>query len=244
MITENKSSHPEPPNFRGVFLIIHLSQTTIFIPEIIAYIGTDSLCIPLKAIKDSDMVINDTLSYTAEIRYEASALIPKNQFPVEFGDRIISLSGSNIIFNKNEIELGDFCGDVMLANSDITPLRITKFQWNNPLIDTIIKDGNLIVKGLCVQSLSRLQLFTQTTFELIPNPASSSMDMKITTAETGTFNYKIYNLQGEELKSYTWENNLKDVLQTINLDGFSSGVYKVCLSTQGFKPFQTLSIIK
>jgi hypothetical protein len=195
--------------------------TTIFIPDLTATVGTPDFCIPLMAKKDANMQIIDNLSFTAEIRYDATALIPNENFPIESGDRVITLSGNNIKFINNEIELGNFCGDVVLANKDVTPLRITQFKWNNANIDTILQNGSLTIMGLCQRSIARIQIFNPVEFSI--NQTIVSSELEISTKNTTNDDIlTIYSIIGIEMGSYFCSEQMN-----IDISGLGSGVYFV-----------------
>jgi hypothetical protein len=173
------------------------------------------------AKKDANMQIIDNLSFTAEIRYDATALIPNENFPIESGDRVITLSGNNIKFINNEIELGNFCGDVVLANKDVTPLRITQFKWNNANIDTILQNGSLTIMGLCQRSIARIQIFNPVEFSI--NQTIVSSELEISTKNTTNDDIlTIYSIIGIEMGSYFCSEQMN-----IDISGLGSGVYFV-----------------
>jgi hypothetical protein len=195
--------------------------TTIFIPDLTATVGTPDFCIPLMAKKDANMQIIDNLSFTAEIRYDATALIPNENFPIESGDRVITLSGNNIKFINNEIELGNFCGDVVLANKDVTPLRITQFKWNNANIDTILQNGSLTIMGLCQRSIARIQIFNPVEFSIKQTIASNELEIS-TKNTTNEDILTIYSIIGIEMGNYICTKEMN-----IDVSGLSSGLYFV-----------------
>jgi hypothetical protein len=195
--------------------------TTIFIPDLTAIVGTPDFCIPLMAKKDPNMQIIENLSYTAEIRYDATALVPNDNFPIVSGDRVISLFGNNIKFINNEIELGNFCGDVVLANKDITPLSITQFKWDNPNIETITQNGSLTIQGLCQRSIARIQIFNPVEFTIKQTIVSNELEIS-TKNTTNEDILTIYSIIGIEMESYVCTEEMN-----IDISGLASGVYFV-----------------
>jgi hypothetical protein len=195
--------------------------TTIFIPDLTAIVGTPDFCIPLMAKKDPNMQIIENLSYTAEIRYDATALVPNDNFPIVSGDRVISLFGNNIKFINNEIELGNFCGDVVLANKDITPLSITQFKWDNPNIETITQNGSLTIQGLCQRSIARIQIFNPVEFTIKQTIVSNELEIS-TKNTTNEDILTIYSIIGIEMESYVCSGQMD-----IDISGLASGVYFV-----------------
>ncbi len=196
-----------------------VAYTTVWLPDTIATIGESHFCIPLRVRLDSSTVINEILSYTAEIRYDVSALVPEDiyQSNVVQRDRVILLSGDSIKFANKEINLGEFCGQVMLANQDYTPLRITNFVWNNTKITNQSKDGSLNIKGLCIQQLARIRFVSLPSFEILNNPASEVLKLKTENIDKSAKVY-LYSVLGEQLLDIPYS-------EEINIIGLPSGLY-------------------
>jgi len=221
--------------------------TTIFLPNLTANVGQPNLCIPLTAKKDAGMTINDTLSYNAEIRFDASALYPYDTYPIIAGDWVIKLSGNNILFNNNEIELGNFCGVVLLANQDNTPLRITNFAWNNTNIEKTIIDGSLTVKGICQPDLARIRLFTPLQLQIIPNPSNELSVISYKLSEEGNVKLTLVSLLGQEvavLKEGFEEAGAHSYQLSVNSYQLSEGVYFVKLAASGSIETEKMMIVK
>jgi hypothetical protein len=131
------------------------------------------------------------------------------------------LSGNNIKFINNEIELGNFCGDVVLANKDVTPLRITQFKWNNANIDTILQNGSLTIMGLCQRSIARIQIFNPVEFSIKQTIASNELEIS-TKNTTNEDILTIYSIIGIEMGNYICTKEMN-----IDVSGLSSGLYFV-----------------
>jgi len=223
-------------SLNGSGIIIRKIFATVFLPDTISNIGTDNFCIPLRARLDSGDVNNEPLRYSAEIRYDASALKPENiSGTIESGDRVINLYGSNIYLANNEVEIGNFCGIVVLAKQDDTPLRITKFEWSDTTIDTKFKNGSLKIKGLCGQAITRIQYLSNILIEIFPNPAEDFIEIKTTKSfnsdttnnnDDETLKIEIFNTMGTQISTQACSaNNKATGGLRINISGLPTGIY-------------------
>ena len=103
----------------------------IWIPETNGYTNQSNFHIPLKArlLSDSNDVI--TVSYRAEIRYDASAFLPDNvqqanlvQNYIENGDRVLVVEDYNKNISSKTITLADIVGTVLLGDEEFTTIYI------------------------------------------------------------------------------------------------------------------------
>ena len=190
--------------------------------------------------------IGDALSYEAEIRLDRKALVPKNvQSTVESGERVVKLSRKDMYITSDEIEIGNFCNDVFLPDSDRIILKLTKFDWNNQNIVNETKNGSVTIKGLCQQGITRIRLMTATNMILSPNPVNDEIEIKVKSEEVSNISLKIYTLQGVETFSTNWENAGKSE-KNIKLDlrGYSSGLYYIVLKSGLFVEMTEMKVIK
>jgi len=212
-------------------------ETLIWLPDTTGNIGTTNFCIPLKVLKDTNLVLDVPLSYKAEIRYDASAFLPDNiNSIIESGDRVIQLSGDSIRLSGNVTEIGNFCGTVMLANQDRTFLRITKFEWNNPNIERNTKDGSLTVAGLCQRTISKIISFSPLLMEIIPNPSNELSVISYKLSEEGNVKLTLVSCLGQEVAVLVNENQKAgehSYQLSVMSYQLSSGIYDVVLTANG-----------
>jgi len=231
----------------GTDTIVQILKSYIYLPDTLAMIADSNFCIPLRARNNDTIKINEKLNFTAEIRYDASALLPNTNYPVEAGDRVIQLSGDSILLTNKDLELGNFCGLVMIANQNVTPLRITKFDWSNPKTEKTIKDGKLSVKGICQPDLARIRLFTPLQLQIIPNPSNELSVISYKLSVEGNVKLTLVSLLGQEVAvlkdgfEEAGEHNYE--LQITNYE-LNTGMYFVRLVAGGMVESEKILIIK
>jgi len=222
-------------------------KTTIWLPDTLAHVGDVDYCIPFMAKNDDTIKINQALNFTAEIRYDVTALFPDTDFPVVAGERIISLKGSNILLQNKELELDNFCGKIFLPNLDRTLLRITKFEWSNPKIEKTIKDGSLTVNGVCQQTITRIRMFTPLTLEVSPNPANELIITYYNLPKEGLVKLTLVSFLGQEIAVLINEEQKPgehNCVLIIDNYGLVEGLYFLKLVTSGEAITEKVFIIK
>ena len=201
-------------------------KTTIWLPDTLALVGDIDYCIPLYARNDDTTKINQVLDFTAEIRYDATALLPDADFPVIAGERVIGLKGSNIKLQNKDNELENICGKIFLPDQDKTILKITSFEWGNPKIVKTINNGSLTVKGLCQQPIARIRMFIPLTLKISPNPVESDLTI-IIPKEYQTEMIKIFSVEGILVYQTSDIFKMSDVAAKIDVSNFARGVYYI-----------------
>lgn len=199
-------------------------HTLVWLPDTNALVGAKGFCIPLRA--KTDDVPLENLSFEATIQFDATAFQPDNRnFPIENGKRVVSLSGYGLTIDNNVTLLGEFCGEVLLACNRTTPLRIEKFQWSNPNIQTETKDGALTTTGVCMPELSQIELFQPTEISIVPNPAEDEIEITIIGERNSSFILEISNSLGSIIEKTTV--SLEDKIKIIRkkLTNYQAGIY-------------------
>jgi len=241
-----ETSEPCKKIFNSLLNGTSICSSFIWLPDTNAKIGDNNFCIPLMAKLNDSVKINDVISFSAEIRFDIKALMPVNiSNSVESGERVVKLFGNNIQFTSNEIELGNFCNDVFLPDSDKIILKLTKFEWNNQNIVNETKNGSVTIKGLCQRGITRIQLLPVTNMSVTPNPANDEIILNIKSEEESNISVKIYTLQGIETFSINWENNGKTEKNIkLNLSDYSSGLYYIVLKSSMYVDMKQVRVIK
>lgn len=199
-------------------------HTLVWLPDTNALVGAKGFCIPLRA--KTNVVPLENLSFEATIQFDATAFQPDNRnFPIENGKRVVSLSGYGLTIDNDVTLLGEFCGEVLLACNRTTPLRIEKFQWSNPNIQTETKDGALTTTGVCMPELSQIELFQPTEISIVPNPAEDEIEITIIGERNSSFILEISNSLGSIIEKTTV--SLEDKIKIIKkkLTNYQAGIY-------------------
>jgi hypothetical protein len=78
-------------------------------------------------------------------------------------------------------------------------------------------------------------------FMAYPNPASSEINISLTTANKGIYQFGVYNQLGQELTTGNFNFNT-NTIQTLNIEALGSGVYFIKVSNGDAT--QTIKFIK
>lgn len=60
---------------------------------------------------------------------------------------------------------------------------------------------------------------------IYPNPVENNLNIKIKSNSNSVFNVSLYDLQGREIKNYNYSDNSYELITTLDLSSFSSGMY-------------------
>ena len=204
----------------------------VYIPEIRANIRTD-ISIPLFAKLETGQNISSSSNFSADILINAQALMPINDAGVVTGGlRLLKLNGENITISSAPIQLGSISGSVLLSDEKETGLIIDAFSWNDEFVECILDDGLLIIDSVCVEFLRGVELTEPTILELGPNPADDELRVYVKSDEYGDFRLTIYDIQGREIKTYSWFSDSDDLREFIlNANNFPPGLYRAVLNT-------------
>lgn len=209
-------------------------KTRIWIPDLTATVNDKNFCIPIMASKEDSIQINDILSFSAEIRFNPTVMLPNIPNSIISGERVINIKGDNIQFKSNEIEIGNFCGWIFLPDTENVPVRITNFLWSNGRIEKEYKDGSLSVVGICQPGIARIILSQSPDFYINSNPVSDLLEM---TAYSASGKVDIYTIEGIKVLSCNPQFSASTDGTKINIDvsGLAQGIYFVKLGAKVHK---------
>ena len=142
------------------------------------------------------------------------------------------LEGDIILSSDKTQKIGELIGTIMLDTAKSTTFEILSVSVNDTNMKITSKNGSLTTKGVCARSIRPVRLFTPTTLELIPNPASDEVGINIQSSESGNFTLKIYSIEGVSIFSESWikSDNVIRVIK-LNLNDIESGAYQIFLES-------------
>ena len=145
---------------------------------------------------------------------------------IQSGESVINLSGKADLSDGKTTELGQFCGNVLLYDRNPTPLRIARFEWDEPLAtDTL--DGSLTIL-FCSYGISAVQLFTPASISPNPNPGELKIETQLNSP--GRIQITISDLLGQK-RLLIEDNAQKGKYQkTIDIGSLPAGVYCITFS--------------
>jgi len=182
----------------------------VSIPDTTTSIGTDDFCMPLYIQKTSNLKVNGYLSFKAEIRYNYSALEPKNNpGKIVASDRVINFQSDSLLLDRDYFLLDTICGLVLLPETDKTPFIITGFEISDTLINVKKQNGNLSVNKFCQSPIRRIQSFTPLQLFIIPNPTNELSVIKYKLSEESKVKLTLVSCLGQEVAVLVNENQQK-----------------------------------
>jgi len=166
----------------------------VWLPDVSKDVGY-SICIPLYAKLLNEKDIKLDTKFSGEIRFDATALMPKNIYSIIGNDRVIDYQDIGLNINKDTNVIAELCGTVLLARDNTTALRITDFSLANPFCEVETKDGSLTILG-CVIDISRVIMSHQPEIIFYPNPAGDVIQIVIRSKEKANLKIEIINNLG------------------------------------------------
>jgi hypothetical protein len=205
------------------------TMTLVWLPDTTAKIGDPDFCIPLMARRDANISISDPMSFTAEIRFNATAMLPNNlNSTIIAGERVLNISADNIKLDSINTEIFQFCGQIFLPDKDFTPLLLTDFKWSKSNVSANRQDGSLKIKGLCQPSISRITLLNKHSFQIMENPVIDELTIQLSESLrlSESVKVEIYSTLG--LKMYSVGAGSKPAQEIrIDVSSLTSGMYFV-----------------
>ncbi len=211
------------------------AKTLVFLPDTTGAVGTKDYCLPLFAVLSEST--SETLSYSARIKFSAGLFEPDNIYSsfVLGSERFVDLKGDNITITNRHTKLGEFCGTILLADQDRTPLIIDNFEWSNIGIENEKRDGSLTILGICARNISRLKLFQSDEITLSPNPAGDFIEISVGAQGSVPNNSDIliFNVFGVIVSTSVFSADTSaSGGQRIDVSGLSSGIYFVRIGSK------------
>jgi hypothetical protein len=100
------------------------------------------------------------------------------------------------------ILLGILKGKIFLADENIIETKLSNFTFYNNLIEVILINGYIEIKGLCAKDLSRIKI-VKDYYTISPNPASDFIEISLDSPSIkrgqGGVSLEIFNIFGESV---------------------------------------------
>ena len=201
------------------------------IPDVRAEINED-ICIPVYARLATDYNIESLSGFDALVELDARVLLSENYGEIDGNKRRIRFENNNISLGKEEIQIAEICGTVMIGERDVSPVDFVSFNWLDGHVEVDTLNGSITLKGVCMRDFSRNESFESTEMTINPNPVSQNFAIAVSSEEYGSFELNIYNLQGEEIDNRSWQSS--DIFEEnilIDTENYSNGAYIVILKS-------------
>ncbi len=205
------------------------TMTLVWLPDTTAKIGDPGFCIPLMARREANISISEPLSFTAEIRFNATAMLPNNlNSTIIAGERVLNISADNIQLYAIDTKIYEFCGKIFLPDNSSVPLKISNFSWSKANISNEKHDGSLKIIGICQPNISRLTLLINPSFQIMENPVIDELTIQLSQSWelSESVRVDIFNVYGQDVNpSPTLPASREGV--RIDVSSLPSGMYFV-----------------
>jgi hypothetical protein len=187
------------------------AQNQIRLPDISAQAG-ESICIPVYAKVICGLAPLESQA-VVEIAFDAEYFHPISmksgaqfQSTIKDGICIVTINYPHLLIDNNEKVIDEICGSALIGNSKPSPLSVKDGRWEDSGIELLKIDGSIALEA-CVIDLRSIRYFQPTSLSVAPNPAFSHVELTIVTQEIGTHRLDIFDLAGNVIKTYEFENS-------------------------------------
>ncbi|MFH1051949.1 MAG: T9SS type A sorting domain-containing protein, partial [bacterium] len=210
---------------------IGTGKMLVWLPVLSKEVGYN-ICIPLYAKLMNTKPITLDTKFDTEIRYDATALKPENDYAIVGTNRIVDFNNKDLSISKDTNVIAELCGTVLLAKENTTPIFISDFTLSNPYCEIETLDGSLTILG-CSIDISRIMLIEPIEVSLTPNPGKDEIDLSIKSTYHGQIDIRIYNTLGNLVYTENVNKTADIEHYSILLNNFGSGLYFYYILTNG-----------
>lgn len=227
------------------------AEVLFTLPDLVDTVGTEDFCVPLHAMILADEGREYNLSWNnIDLSFDGAAFAPAESADYDLaydeGKFTLTLHAGSQNLTGDSSLIANICGTLMF-HDDGTPLKVSRIDLTEDVIDTVKRDGSLSYLGLCRPDMAKVQYFDTLAVSAIPNPAGSSTDINFSSNEPGRYTLEIYSVQGALVYSeefYNQEKQKLDIRRSLDLKDIPSGVYRVIVRTTYQRKTQPLIIFK
>jgi len=230
----NSSTYPP-----GQYTVYGLSYANAISGSLAAYVGGSFTTL-------ANQVLNNPGSFCADLSKNAVTVNVTGVLPVQFtalkarkeGQRSVldwgtasEQNSSHFIVQRsgNGVEFNTELGTVKAAGNSNTELRynfvdVTPLKgWNYYRIKQVDLDGKYAYSNIAALNFNK----ENSTLLLYPNPAKDLLNMEYTSDRTGKVELQVIDSKGAVLMVNRFSVNAGKNLQSLNIAGFSQGMYMI-----------------
>ncbi|MCX6154875.1 MAG: hypothetical protein NT007_12025 [Candidatus Kapabacteria bacterium] len=232
------------PNIYKIPIFAKSYSATVFFPDTVSKPSSDNFSIPLYLSIAYDSSVSSPISnckgYYIKFHFNQMAFIPseiqrnliitKN---IDGQTRIIEMSTDTCNqyipandFGANYI-IGFLDGNVVFSDVKYTPIVIDSFYWHENNLITSKRDGSLRILSVCAEQVLKFEIGGINNFSIIN--VSYKIEIEIQTKEGGEFNWGIYDLLGNMIKSdrlfIDKSETYNKYSKSVNIEELASGTY-------------------
>lgn len=235
------------------FIQDNLYETsTIWFPDTLVSLSSKQISLPVYGMLSSGICGDLQLYFNAELRFDAMLFYPEsvtngtivNNY-VNNGEQVLEIEGIEAVLGVDSTIILEVIGKPLLGETDVTELKIEKFELTNSPVGNNLINGTMKLYGDCNPDERRVTLNEPTIVRMSPNPASESVKVIIDSDERGKFAVEVYSAEGSLMETREWTSFSGETTTIhINPSDYTSGMYRVVVKTPANINTLPLSIIK
>ncbi len=208
------------------------------VADTLGYAGDTGFRIPIRAHLSCDAAGNLDLAYSLDLRFNARLFYVdsiaqgtiKNSY-IDNGEQVVTIEG-NAVLGIAEAEINCLYGRVLHSDTNFTPILIENLTVSNASVDADTVNGSLLVLGDCALAHRKMGISNPVSMTILPNPASGSVNLKLSNVVPGSYTVEIFNLRGQSVKKMCFKerNLLPELTVPADVAGLPSGSYSVHLA--------------
>lgn len=171
------------------------SKISLFIPDTALQIGKQ-MCLPLATRGLIGMPIEERVNWSVEVSFD-TRLLETGQGIIDNGKRKVNLTGTMEYLDEDTLNLSAVCGRVLLSSVQQS-INVEDYDFGE-FIEVEKKDGLIRLIGICEPELSETESFQPVELELIPNPASNELEVRIKGQSDYGYVLRFLTLEGREI---------------------------------------------
>ncbi len=190
-------------------------------------------------------------SFSAKIRFQKTILTPlkKAERNIVNDSMYMNVKGTfAATYELSQMLVTAGLGSVEETSLDIVEFNLTDEAGNKIDSDLEIEKqpGLFKLLGICREGGTRLINPTGKAeiLQIIPNPASDDIEIKVNLIEDGVSTLSVYNVNGVKLREFSLNDGTGLKTMYLNINDFANGLYFIQLLTPTVVNYQKLMIVK
>jgi hypothetical protein len=168
---------------------------------------------------------NDEEEYTWSGTMAISAKLLRSEEGVIQGDRRKKVGSGTVVLRRNEQkEILKLCGDVMLSGQKYEPVELEDFNFGE-YVDVEVKDGRVLIVGICVPELSQVEKFLQLSISVKEVGNGEQLGVGVYGEMGREYRLRIYNVIGRVVEEVRWEKTYEEETILLEAGKYGKGLF-------------------
>lgn len=181
------------------------------LPDTTAKIGDENFEIPIFAYLESDTILYKNLKLNYELAISADYFFPESVTNgrimgnyINQKLRFLNIESNIFRIDKNPTKINSIKGKLLVGGPEKGILDFSQINYDDSTIYPQVINGSLKIEGVCQHSLNGFELTSGTEVKLISNYTVDVINLRISSNETGIFQFRLFDINGHELSRTIW----------------------------------------